>query len=77
MMDEDLQFTVEVWAKGGNIERLLARSAGMLVGRGAFDAAVQQYPEREITLRHGARVIAEHNGEKCADGSQTDIRGGS
>jgi hypothetical protein len=47
------------------------------VGRGAFDAAVQQYPNREITLRHGARVIAEHNGGKCAVASQTDIRGGS
>jgi hypothetical protein len=77
MMDEDLAFTVEVWTERGNIERLLARSAGMLVGRGAFDAAVQQYPDREITLRHGARVIAEHNGRKCADDSRSDTHGGS
>jgi len=40
MMEEDLQLTVEGWTKGGNIERLLARSAGMLAARGAFDAAV-------------------------------------
>jgi len=40
MMYEDLEFTVEVWTGRGNIERLLARSAGMLAARGAFDAAV-------------------------------------
>ena len=62
MMDEDLEFRVEVWGRGGSTERVLARAAAVLVGRGAFDAAVQEYPDREITLRQGARVIAQHRG---------------
>ena len=32
----------------------------MPLGRGAFVAAVEQYPESNITQRHEARVIPEH-----------------
>jgi hypothetical protein len=60
MMDEDLEFKLEIWDERGNIERLLARFAVVMVARGAFEIALREYPDRRLTLRHGARVICEH-----------------
>jgi hypothetical protein len=59
-MQEDLEYTLETWDAKGNIERILARTCNMSVGRGAFVAAVEMYPEARITLRQVCRVIAEH-----------------
>jgi hypothetical protein len=56
---DELVFRVEMWTQDDNhVERLLALADNVLVGRGAFLAAVNQYPDRILTLRHGMRVIA-------------------
>jgi hypothetical protein len=41
------------------VERVLARAAGSALARAIFKAAQQEYPDRRITLRRGARLIAE------------------
>ena len=54
----ELWATVEVWDdKGGRIERVLARIDGLGIGVAAYERAVQEQPNRNITLRHLARVI--------------------
>ena len=59
----ELPFKVEAWSKKGqNIERLIATATNVLVARAAYEAAVQIYPGQNITLRQGARVIAETKG---------------
>jgi len=56
-------FKVEAWSKKGqNIDRLIATATNLLVARAAYEAAVQLYPGQNITLRQGARVIAETKG---------------
>jgi hypothetical protein len=58
--DEDLPFKVEEWDRDGNrIERVIARAANLVVGRGAYEAACRQYPKARLTLRQGIRVIEE------------------
>jgi len=70
MMDEDMDFKVETWSARGGIERLLARTATVFVGRGAFAAAVESYPQKNITLRQGARVLKEHRAEASSGHAQ-------
>jgi hypothetical protein len=54
-------FTVQFWdADGSNVTRTMAICDNAIVARAAYDEAVRQYPGERITLRHGARVIAEH-----------------
>jgi hypothetical protein len=58
---DDLPVTLEIWDdRDAHVERVLARCARADIGRGAFDIAVQEFPEKIITLRHKARVVAEH-----------------
>jgi hypothetical protein len=58
--EEDLPYRIELWdARNRKVERLLARAARATLARAIFKAAQQEYPERRITLRRGARVIAE------------------
>lgn len=66
MIDEDLQYAVELWNARGCVERVLARSALVTIGRGAFEAAVAEFPQKEITLRQRTRVIREHRGRPLA-----------
>jgi hypothetical protein len=63
MNTTELPFKVEAWSKKGqNIDRLIATATNVLVARAAYEAAVQLYPGQNITLRQGARVIAETKG---------------
>jgi hypothetical protein len=63
MNTTELPFKVEAWSqKGQNIDRLIATATNVLVARAAYEAAVQLYPGQNITLRQGARVIAETKG---------------
>lgn len=56
-----LPFHVEQWdASGVHLEELVAAARNLLIGRAAFRAAVALYPRARLTLRHHARVIAEH-----------------
>ena len=48
---------VEQWSKSDAIERVFAICDRLDVGIAAFEASAAAYPDKHITLRHGARVI--------------------
>lgn len=52
-------FRVEKWDwRGVSVEEIVATTSLLLVGRNAFDAAREQYPGSQLTLRQGIGVIA-------------------
>ena len=58
LQPEDLPFTVEAWTSGETaVDRVLARSVNVSIGRGAFERAVRLYPDRVIMLRDHTRVV--------------------
>jgi hypothetical protein len=58
---EDLPVTLEIWDNGDrHVERVLARCARADIGRGAFEIAAREFPEKIVILRQKARVVAEH-----------------
>jgi uncharacterized Zn finger protein len=58
--EEDLPYRIELWeTRNRKVERVLARAARSALARAIFKAAQQEYPDRRITLRRGARLIAE------------------
>lgn len=59
-----MQWHVDQWGEGGAIERKLCISANPMLALAAFDAAVKEWPDKQITCRHGARVLREHKGQK-------------
>ncbi len=49
---------VEEWDRTGNaVEQVIARAVNAVVGRGAYEAARQQYPRARLTLHIGIRVL--------------------
>jgi hypothetical protein len=55
---ETANFKVEKWDwRNQHVEEIVASTSLLLVARAAFDAAVEQYPGVQITLRQGIRVI--------------------
>lgn len=52
-MSEDLPFKV---IRGA--EEVMARGANLRVARGAFDAAVREYPQHKLELRNTGHVAA-------------------
>jgi hypothetical protein len=55
-----MQWHVDQWDERGAIDRRLAICANPDLAFAAFDAAVLKWPDKEITCRHGARVLREH-----------------
>ena len=55
----EYEWKVEQWSERDAIERVFAICDRLDVGIAAFDASVAAYPNKHITLRHGARVIRE------------------
>ena len=57
---EPATFKVEKWDwRNQHIEEIVASTSLLLMGRAAFDAAREQYPGAQLTLRQGIRVIAQ------------------
>ena len=57
---EPLPYQVELWDEAGaGVKRVLARLSSPMLAQAAFEAAVSEHVDRRITLRHGARVIAD------------------
>jgi hypothetical protein len=52
-------YRIELWldGPGDQIERVLARAAGVELARAFFKAALSEHPGRRITLRKGNRTI--------------------
>jgi hypothetical protein len=61
MEHERLEFKI-VMADGADSE-ILARAAALDIAGSAYMASIAKYPKRNIQLRHGARVIEQHDGE--------------
>jgi hypothetical protein len=59
-----MQWHIEQWDESGNIERVLAICANVSLGKAVFKSAVEQFPNKNITHRHGMRVIEEYGSEK-------------
>jgi hypothetical protein len=62
----ELPYRVELWhdGVGDTVERVLARALNAQLARAIFKAATGEHPNRRITLRRGARVIADSAREK-------------
>jgi hypothetical protein len=58
---EELPYSVELWHVDGieTVERVLARALNAQLAQAIFKAAAEDYPARRITLREGARIIAD------------------
>jgi hypothetical protein len=55
---EHANFRVEKWDwRNQHIEEIVSSTSLLLIGRAAFDAAREQYPGAQLTLRQGIRVI--------------------
>jgi hypothetical protein len=58
---EDLPVILEIWDnRDAHVERVLARCARADIGRGAFEIAAREFPEKIVILRQKARVVAEY-----------------
>jgi hypothetical protein len=58
--DEALPFKIELWDERRiGVQRVLARIASSVLARAAYEAAVSEHANRRITLRRGARLIAD------------------
>jgi hypothetical protein len=56
---EDLPYIVELWdAEQKTVEQVLAVTTHGSIGYAAYYAAMREYPDRYITLRHRNRTIA-------------------
>ena len=56
---EDLPYKVELWdGEKTAVEQVLAVTTHSSIGYAAYYAAIQEYPDRYITLRHRSRMIA-------------------
>jgi hypothetical protein len=53
---EGLYYRVEVW-DGDRVDLLLAKCARIAIAKAALEAAMTEYPGREITLRQRTRVL--------------------
>jgi hypothetical protein len=60
---EELPFVVELWSVNKkSIEQVLAVTARGSIGYAAYYAAVREYPDRYVTLRHKDGIVAQSNG---------------
>jgi hypothetical protein len=57
-----LPYSIELWdAQRKEVERVLARAVSAPLARAIYSAALEEHPERRITLCRGARVIAQRD----------------
>jgi hypothetical protein len=57
--NDDLPYRIELWdAERQAVETILAVTAHSSIGYAAYYAAVKEYPDRFVTLRHKNRTIA-------------------
>ena len=56
-----LPYLIELWREEASdqAERVLARAVSATLARAIFKAALNEHPNRRITLRRGSRVIAD------------------
>jgi hypothetical protein len=56
---DDLPYRIELWdLERQTVETILAFTARSAIGYAAYYAAVKEYPDRLVTLRHKNRTVA-------------------
>ncbi len=60
MPHEDYPFRVEELSRAGELVRVLVYADHPNIARGAFRAAVEEYPHSRIRLRQRAMLMEEH-----------------
>lgn len=59
---EDLPYKVELWdAARTSVEQVLAVTSNGSIGYAAYYAAVREYPDRYLTLRHRNSILSRSN----------------
>jgi hypothetical protein len=59
---EDLPYKVELWDQAkASVEQVLAVTANGSIGYAAYYAAVREYPNRYVTLRHKSSIVSRSN----------------
>jgi hypothetical protein len=62
---EELPYKVELWDEAKTaVEQILAVTANGSIGYAAYYAALREYPDRYVTLRHNNRTIARSGGSE-------------
>jgi hypothetical protein len=57
-----LPYRIELWdSHKKTVERVLARAVSAPLARAIYSAALDEHPERRITLCRGSRVIAQRD----------------
>jgi hypothetical protein len=60
---EDLPFKVELWNElKTSVEQVLAITTNGSIGYAAYYAAIREFPNRYITLRHKKGIVSRWNG---------------
>lgn len=62
---DEMQFHVVQWMPDGRIDRHLAICANPDLAFAAYDMAVEKWPDRDITCRHGSRTLREHKAKNA------------
>ena len=59
--DEELPYVVELWQESdtSHVERVLARASNLKLAHAILRSVEQDYPQRRVTLRNGAEIVAE------------------
>jgi hypothetical protein len=67
--NEKLAYRIELWnePRGDAVERLLARALNAQLARAIFRAVLAEHPGRRITLRSGARLLADSRDTESSD----------
>mgnify|MGYP006955277141 CR=1 FL=1 len=58
---ETLPYRIELWHadRPETVERVLARAVTVQLARAIFHAAMEEHPQRRITLRKGGRIVSD------------------
>jgi hypothetical protein len=60
---DEMQFHVNEWTETDSLEKTHCISGNLTLALAAFDAAVQEWPNKHLTCQHGSRVLREHKGK--------------
>ena len=69
---EALPYRIELWDANAGTKRILARAVTAQLARAIFRAATREHPESRITLRRGARIIADSRAGQSSPAPQAE-----
>jgi hypothetical protein len=64
-LGRELDYKVELWdASESHVEQVLAVTAHGSIGYAAYYAAMREYPDRTVTLRHKGGILSRSGGRR-------------